>query len=229
MVGIFLTTFNFIDKTRACLESLIRTVGKNVRLLVMDNASNDGTKEYVHSIGLEFLANPAPVGLATALNQGMRHLLADRRITHVCWIHNDMLFFKGWLEGLIEVAAQPDIGKLAPWNVAGDPSQYSDEWAERFMEGHRNEFIPGNNCPWIMRRDVVEKVGLFDERYIKCGGHEDWDYNNRVIDTGFKVGTTGASVVWHEGMGTRRHIDNSDACIINACVYASKWGGRQWV
>lgn len=227
MVGIFLTTYNFMEKTRACLQNLGRATEYPHRLVVVDNASTDGTQDFVHSLGIELLGNPAPVHLTTALNQGLRHLLADPRIRYVSWIHNDMLFFRGWLENLVRVALHPESGKLAPWNVSGDPAQYDDTWAARFMAQHRNEYHPGNNCPWIMRREVVEQVGPFDERFIKCGGWEDWDYNNRVIDCGYHVGTTGASVVWHEGMGTRNHVDNSDACQYNSVVYVEKWGGRQ--
>ncbi len=227
MVGILLTTFNFLDKTRACLASLCRATAHPYRLLVVDNRSTDGTLDFLRRAGVEVIANPEEVSLTRALNQGLTALLGDPRVEFLAWIHNDMLFFRGWLEGLVSVARRPEIGKLAPWNVSGDPSQYTDEWAARFMAEHREAFLPGNNCPWIMRREVVERVGLFDERFIKCGGWEDWDYNNRVLDAGYLVGTTGASVVWHEGMGTRNHVDNRDACLHNSVVYAEKWGGRQ--
>lgn len=227
MVGIFLTTFNFLDKTRACIQSLGRATDHPYRLVVVDNASTDGTQDLVRSLGIELLDNPAEVHLSRALNQGLRHLLADPRVRYACWVHNDMLFFRGWLDNLIHVAEHPEIGKLAPWNVSGDPAQYDDAWAACFTAQHRHEFHPGNNCPWVMRREVVERVGPFDERFIKCGGWEDWDYNNRVIDCGYRVGTTGASVIWHEGMGTRNYVDNSEACHYNSVVYVEKWGGRQ--
>lgn len=227
MVGVILTTFNFLEKTRACLESFRRATACPHRLLAVDNASSDGTPAYLRGLGVEVIANREEVSLTRALNQGMARLLADPAVRYICWIHNDMRFFPGWLENLARVADRPEMGKVAPWNVSGDPAQYDDAWAERFMAEHREEFIPGNNCPWIMRREVVRQVGLFDERFIRCGGWEDWDYNNRVLDAGYLVGTTGASVVWHEGMGTRSHVDNRDACAHNASVYVEKWGGRQ--
>lgn len=227
MVGIVLTTFNFLDKTRACLGSLRRATTHPSKLLVVDNCSTDGTQDFLRDAGIETIGNGAEVSLTCALNQGLRRLLGDPDVSFIAWIHNDMRFFRGWLENLVRMASRPEIGKLAPWNVSGDPAQYNDEWAARFMADHREEFHPGNNCPWIMRKDVVERAGLFDERFIKCGGWEDWDYNNRVLDCGFRVGTTGASVVWHEGMGTRNYVDNRDACQYNASVYAEKWGGRQ--
>ncbi len=226
-VGIFLTTFNFLDKTRACLASFRRATGYPCELVAVDNHSTDGTLDFLRHEGVEVIANAAEVSLTQALNQGIQRFISDPEVRFIAWIHNDMRFFPGWLENLVRVVLRPEMGKLAPWNVSGDPARYDDAWAARFMAEHRDEFHPGNNCPWIMRREVVERVGLFDERFIKCGGWEDWDYNNRVIDCGYQVGTTGASVIWHEGMGTRNFVDNSDACQHNATVYVSKWGGRQ--
>lgn len=225
-VGILLTTFNFLGLTRECLASLRRAADCPYRLLVVDNHSSDGTLDFLREVGVDVLGNASEVSLSRALNQGIARLLGDRGIAYVLWIHNDMRFFRGWLSGLVAAVQRPEIGKLAPWNVSGDPSQYDDDWAARFMAERRNEFTPGNNCPWIMRREVLERVGPFDERFIKCGGYEDWDYNNRVVDCGYLVGTTGASVVWHEGMGTRKHVDNTDAARHNAAVYARKWGDR---
>lgn len=229
MVGIMLTTFNFLEKTRRCVESLRRATGHPYKLLLIDNHSTDGTPDYARQAGLRAIANDREVSLTRALNQGLQAFLDDPEVEFIAWIHNDMLFFPGWLEGLVRVASRPEIGKLAPWNVMGDPAQYSDEWAAKFMQEHKDELIPGNNCPWIMRKEVAGRVGLFDEDFIQCGGCEDWDYNNRAADAGYFVGTTGASVVWHEGMGTRNYVDNRDACFHNAGVYARKWGSRPWI
>lgn len=226
MVGIILTTFNFLEKTRACLASLRSATDHPYHLVAVDNASTDGTVALLRAQGVEVIANASEVALTTALNQGLARFLADPRIEYIAWIHNDMRFFKGWLGNLVAVADRPEMGKVAPWNVSGDPAQYDDAWAARFMNEHREEFIPGNNCPWVMRKEVVRQVGLFDERFLKCGGWEDWDYNNRVLDCGYLVGTTGASVVWHEGMGTRNFVDNRDACMHNATVYVQKWDSR---
>lgn len=227
MVGIFLTTFNFLDKTRACLASLWRATSHPYKLVVVDNNSTDGTIDFLRREGIEVITNRDEVSLSRALNQGIGHFMSDPKVNFLVWIHNDMLFFPGWLGNLVRVASRPEIGKLAPWNASGDPAQYDDGWAARFMQDHSDELIPGNNCPWIMRKEVVRQVGPFDEGFIRCGGWEDWDYNNRVLDRGYFVGTTGASVVWHEGTGTRRHIEQQDACLHNSTVYVKKWGGRQ--
>lgn len=225
MVGIILTTYNLLHKTRACLDSLTRTTRCPHRLVAVDNASHDGTVDFLRARGVETVVNREDVALSRALNQGIRHLLQDERVRHVAWVHNDMLFFPGWLENLVAILAErPNVGKLSPWNWTGNPAQYDDRSAAEFMVRHRGYLEPGNGCPWVMPREVVERVGLFDERYLRCGGYEDWDYNNRVLDRGYQVAITRASVVWHETMGTRGRIEQREAALHNAALYASKWG-----
>lgn len=223
--GIILTTYNFLELTRRCLSSLKRATAAPHVLVVVDANSRDGTPEYLELQGVPVIRNSEEISLSTALNQGMRFLLSFPGVSHIAWIHNDMLFFRGWLEALLGVLeSHHEVGKLAPYNVTGDPSQYTDESVAAFTTAHSSRLHPGNGCPWIMPRHVAEEVGFFDEGYVRCGGYEDWDYNNRVLDKGYQVAITWASAVWHQGMGTRRHVDQKGAGRHNAAYYERKWG-----
>ncbi|MCL4426151.1 MAG: glycosyltransferase family 2 protein [Firmicutes bacterium] len=225
MVGVILTTFNFLNKTRVSLSSFLKATTYPHRLVVVDNHSTDGTLEYLRQKGLEVIPNSADTSLATALNQGIRHFLANPKIAYIAWIHNDMLFFPGWLKELVRMLKErPAIGKLAPHNLAGDPSQHSPANIENFRQAHRDHLEVGNACPWLMRKAVVQEVGLFNESYLRCGGYEDWDYNNRLLEKGYGVFVTRGSVVWHEGMGTRKHIPQEEAAQHNAHLYTERWG-----
>lgn len=223
--GIVLTTYNFLELTRRCLSSFKRATATPYLLVVVDANSRDGTPEYLELQGVPVIRNSEEVSLSTALNQGMRFLLSFPGVSHIGWIHNDMLFFRGWLEALLGVLdSHPEVGKLAPYNLSGDPGQYTDESVAAFTAAHAGRLHGGNGCPWIMPRHVVEEVGFFDEGYLRCGGYEDWDYNNRVLDRGYQVAITWASAVWHQGMGTRRHVDQRGADRHNAAYYERKWG-----
>jgi GT2 family glycosyltransferase len=223
--GMILTTFNFPEKSRNCLESFHKNTGYPHHLVIVDNISDSGTLDYLHARSDHLIANPVDISLSQALNQGLTYLLEQREIGYIGWIHNDMLFFRYWLERLVEILdRRPDIGKLAPHNFSGEPEKFTAEIAEDFMQRSKENIGPGNACPWLCRRDTVAEVGLFDEGYIRCGGYEDWDYNNRVLERGYAVMITQASVVWHELMGTRKHIEQRDAQLANSGRYAAKWG-----
>jgi len=136
-----------------------------------------------------------------------------------------MLFYRGWLTNLIKALnCWPEVGKISPYNFQGPSEQYNDTIAAKFMNDNRDKCYPGHGGPWVMRKEVVEEVGYFDEGYVDCGGYEDWDYNNRLLTKGYRVMITRSSVVWHQGMGTRKHLDTRKAAVKNAGLYASKWG-----
>lgn len=223
-IGLILTTYDFLEMTKRCLSSLERSATVPVDLVVVDNCSTDGTPEHLRSRGYAVITNPDRVYLATALNQGLRHFLSAGA-SYVGWVHNDMLFYKGWLEPLVRVlAVEESAGKISPYNWQGDPDLCDDAKASQFMRANAGNIYPGNGCPWLMRRDTVEEIGMFDEGYVDCGGYEDWDYNNRILEAGQHVLITGGSVVWHQSMGTRRHTEQGKAARVNAARYCAKWG-----
>ncbi|WP_167859036.1 glycosyltransferase family 2 protein [Paenibacillus cymbidii] len=224
MIGLLMTTYNQLADTRNALASLKETTAEPLGLVIVDNASTDGTVQYARQNGYPVIENVRPVSLSTAINQGLTYLLSIPDVRYIGWIHNDMTFYPRWLPRLVqELEAEPQIGKLAPESFHPHGPDLADA-AEQFMREHQSERYPGNACPWIMPRAVIEKAGLFDERFIQCGGYEDWDYNNRIIELGYRVMITRGSVVWHPAMGTRKHQDELESGRHNAGVYYEKWG-----
>ncbi len=224
MVGIVLITLDFLHNTRECIASLRRATSHPHVLVAVDNASTDGTIEFLAQSGIETIKNPSRVHLSVALNQGLRLLLARPEVDSVCWIHNDMRFYPGWLGNLVlEFGSDPRIGKLAPYNILNE-GRTDEAFALEFMAAHRGQAVQGYEVPWLMPRRVVERVGLLDEGYLACGGYEEWDYSNRVLEAGYLVAVTRGSVVWHETMGTRRHFHQVAEAHANAARYFSRWG-----
>ncbi|WP_167859035.1 glycosyltransferase family 2 protein [Paenibacillus cymbidii] len=226
MIGVMLTVFNQLQDTMRTLESFARCTRLPYRLVIVDNASTDKTVRHLMRRGYELIANERSTHGTVRINQGMRHLLANPANRYLVWIHNDMLFFSGWLERLIEhLELDPSIGKLSPVFVNDHDRGPGDAvFAEQWMCKFRHSFYPGNACPWIMKREVFEEVGWFDERYIGVGGYEDWDYNNRMIQRGYDVMITKGSIVWHPMNGTRSKYDEFEATMHNRTYYANKWG-----
>jgi GT2 family glycosyltransferase len=195
-----------------------------IDFVIIDNASTDGTIQYANQNGYNIVENQQPVSLTAAINQGLNYLLSIPHIRYIGWIHNDMTFYPHWLQRLVNyLDIHSHIGKISPESFHNYGLD-NEELAERFMMQHQDVCFPGNSCPWIMPRGVIEKVGLFDERFIRCGGYEDWDYNNRILGLGYQVMITRRSVVWHPSMGTRKNNDETESGRQNAGVYYQKWG-----
>ncbi len=213
-VGLVLLTWDDAANLRKCLRTLRHTI-EPFRLFVVDNGSTDETltllDEAADFYGDRFVRFVAPgKSLAEALNLGFREALADLTLDYVGWIHPDMTFdWPNWLGELVTA-----MGEHPEWAKLG-----ASEAQVRQPSPH-----PGNSQAYIIRRSALEKVGLFDERMVKCGGYEDWLMNWRLIQEGWKVMIWPDAIIRHEAMSTRKRHDNVDAARQNADTYYSVTG-----
>lgn len=209
-IGIILTTMNQLELTKKALKSLYEKTS-NFDLVVVDNNSNDGTVEYIKEQNIPIIEFDKDTSLTEALNAGIRYFFERERDDQhydICWIHNDMTFLDGWLDGLQKyLVDHPECGRVSSHNM-------------------RDELAPersGNELPFLIRGHVLKQVGLFDERFIGIGGREDWDLNNRIVRDGWTVMITPESRVHHIGMATRSLRNTDPEAGHNAGVYFQKW------
>src|SRR5882757_4303357 len=73
-VGIVIVTYNSEAEIGPCLDAALAT---DAEVVVIDNASSDGTLEQVRRCGATLIANPVNRGFAAAVNQGIRAIGAD--------------------------------------------------------------------------------------------------------------------------------------------------------
>ncbi len=148
--------------------------------------------------------------LARALNEGFDHF-RRQGYDYIGWVHPDMRFDDPeWLNSLLlEMRMWPRVGKVCAANTR-------DPLPAQLIDGHEQ-------C-YIIRRSVLDEVGLFDEGYVGIGGYEDWDLNRRIVNAGWRVCISPRARVFHAGMGTRSKRDTTADQIANGERYRSKWG-----
>ena len=180
------------------------------RYLMVDNASADNSLECLASICPEalLLANDKNVGFGRANNQLVEHLQGK----YALLLNTDAFVAADTLNKTLEyMEAHPDCGVLGVRLVGreGDlqPScRYfptplnvflSRAGLERFfpvvkrvddMEWDHDsvrecDWVPG--CYYLIRREVIDQVGLFDPRYFLY--YEEVDHCKRVKQAGWKV------------------------------------------
>lgn len=127
------------------------------------------------------------------------------------------------------MARHPEVGILSPL-IKGDVGEYWQAHATK--ELHYTDVRLCFVCV-LIRRSVLEEIGLLDEKFIGYGG-EDVDYCRRVVNAGYKLGVTSAAIVRHGTENERRSrsfnrqelgtIDALDKVAMD--YYESKWGDR---
>lgn len=225
--------------TKDCVESVIsNTDDVDYRLIIIDNASNDETKNYLESLkGLlghkaMVVRNEKNLGFVKAANQGLR--LSDA--PYVCLLNNDTLVTKGWLSEMIAVAqAVPNIGLVNPSsnNLGQKPAKGEpiESYAAKLTEFHGKYVEIGSAIGFCMmvKRSVIEKIGVFDEIY-GMGNFEDTDYSRRAVKEGFLcVRACGAYVYHREGSSFGRDSVFDENFERNRQIYEFRWGKRRWI
>jgi len=204
--------WNGRDQTLECIASLSRLTYPNVRLLVVDNASTDGSPQAIAARfpRAEQIVNPVNLGFGAGFNVGWRHALAHGA-DYVFTLNNDTTVAPDILEQLVNALEPPEVGIVAPvifyaaaperiWStgagrspitleITGDQGRYSPlptQVVER-------EFLTA--CGLLIKRAVLEQTGFFDEQFFMY--YEDSDYCIRARAAGWRLVVAPKAFMWH--------------------------------
>jgi hypothetical protein len=231
-VSIIILTWNGLNYTQACLESLrAKTCGVDYHLVIVDNGSGDGTREWLRAQDdLTLIENEQNAGFTRGNNQGMAVVPPDH---DVLLLNNDTLIVQeDWLARLRDVAnSHADYGvvgcKLLHANGtlqhAGTYMPTGTFWGYQIggYEANIGQY-PGirevegvtGACMYI-RRDVRAVVGELDEAFFSY--FEDTDYCVRATLHGYKIVCVGDVYVVHrENTSTKLNNENWSAMFSRA-------------
>ena len=220
--SLVMITYNQLYYTRLCIESLLAYTDVPFELILIDNASTDGTGAYFLQLEkdrtrlspllktVRVLLNSENKGFVKAVNQGLRQ--AKGQILGI--LNNDLLFTPRWLSLMLEQMKKNAYDVLGPvCNKAEDVLQipqvvdvsYTDPSSMLSYLQNSRQTIETRAADWIagfcllFRRELLDKIGLLDERF-GLGFCEDEDYCYRARLAGFKVGycTVFIHHYWHK-------------------------------
>lgn len=205
-----------------CFSSL-RESTLPVQTIVVDNASNDGTVEYIreHYPEIHLIESKENLGFGRANNIAMRYAL-DQGCDYVFLLNQDAWVEKDTFEKLVNIHLNhPEYGILSPIHLNAektgiekalltflddrkitDQSLFEDMYFNRTKELYDTHYV--NAAAWLLPRKTLEVVGGFDPIFNHYG--EDDNYMNRVEYHKMKIGICPQCVAVHD---TERRITGS--------------------
>ncbi len=205
------------DDTLACLAALHHSTYKRHTIIVLDNASTDGSAEaikaefprveLIHLKENKGYAGNNNVGIAAAIAQG-----AD----WVYVLNEDTIQAPDCLEHLVAVGeSDPTIGIVGPMVYHADNPdviQSAGGWIDHHWQaGHKGQNDPDkgqfaephavawvSGCAIMVRREVIEQLGMLDEHFFYYWEETEWCV--RTKRAGWKIMHVPQARLWHKGV-----------------------------
>ena len=221
-------TYNRKEVLRGCLDALLAQTHPVDRIIVVDNASTDGTGEFLATHGydlsrhIEHLLLPENVGGAGGFHAGFERALTLQ--PEWIWaMDDDGLAHSECLQRLLDAPAaagpfrgptvlvreqmdDPGNDKLAFEGGAVTPHGVLPLRTRGDLEALAVDgVVTGYACVFngvLIRRDAAQRIGLPDKKFFIWG--DEWDYVFRAREAGIPLTTIIAALYWHPRDRTQR-------------------------
>ena len=227
-VSIVIISWNQLANLRRCLSAIFEHVDRlGIEVLVIDNASTDGTGDMVRSMFPEVClrSNAANLGVARARNQGMLHSCGE----YVLLLDDDTECTNDFVHAAIDyMERRPEIGIMGPrlYSPNGETQPSARPFPsvrgilgrglslitpDAFRSNYLFRFTSCSSpveVSWVLgacqfiRKEAINDLGPLDGRYFF--GYEDVDYCRRAFQANWRV-------VYHPGISILHHYQRSSA------------------
>jgi len=208
LVSIIIVNWNAIDYLRGCIDSILSQKFTDYEIILVDNASTDHSVSFVkkHYPQVKIIENTENVGFAEGNNIGIKNSTGKL----IALFNPDAVADKDWLNILVN-AIQTDSNIAA---VTGKMFYLGDKYGKDAVfctwskidplsatptNFHNDEPISKvdylSGAAMLVRRDVLDKVGLMDKDYFLY--FEETDLCARMIRAGYDLMYIPTAIVWH--------------------------------
>lgn len=204
-ISIIVPVKNSVGTIRDLLESLMKLdydKGK-LEIIIVDGLSNDGTRNIIKQYPVTLLYEEGR-GLNAARNTGIKYSKGDI----VAFTDADCIVPENWIRSIEKNFIETSIGFVGGvvegYNKNNFLSVYNDEtffkvkprfrFRKETTEIELFQFPAG--CNMAFKRQVLEKVNFFDERF-NCG-FDDLVLVEELVKYGFRIVLDPDVKVWHQ-------------------------------
>ena len=208
LISIIIVNWNAKDYLKDCISSLYSQSYKNLEIILVDNASTDGSVEMIEQEfpKIQIIKNKENLGFAEGNNIG----ISKSKGEFIALFNPDAIADKEWISELVSVISNSEkicgvTGKLFYLDKKTKQDSVFCTWS-KISPFSANPYNFHNSEPkskvdylsgaaMLVKRDIIEKVGLLDPGYFLY--FEETDWCARMIRIGFDLVYVPNAIVWH--------------------------------
>jgi GT2 family glycosyltransferase len=220
LVVAVIITWNDVEMTASCVESVLASDYRPLRVLLVDNGSATPCGEELRGRfpEIELLALPENRGFSGGANRGLAWAL-EQGADYIHLIGNDSTLARDAISRLVmALQSRPETGGASPLLLHAESVKRVQFYTgtierNRARHIHHHENLPYASREWptaqsefvpfvavMFRRQALEEAGMFDESFSTCW--EDYDLCIRFNDAGWPFIAVGDAEVVHLGSVT---------------------------
>ncbi len=222
-ITVIVLNWNSCERTILCIRNLLQGMSPRIQIMLIDNGSSDGSGQAfrtaftAHEITL--LCLDKNYGFSSGVNRGIRHVLQNSQPDYILLLNNDTNATSEIITQLADhMDRKPRVGIATPkivysdtpeilWGIGGkmQPHWFTVNGMGERDVGQYTSFQPDFvfGCAMMIRRTVLEKIGLLDERFFFS--YEDIDFCLRAAAVGFGITYYPEIVISHDGSASTHH------------------------
>jgi GT2 family glycosyltransferase len=216
-VAVLTVTTNAAAHLGPYFDALEQVTYPQWSLTVVDNASNDGTKDIVRARwpAARLLENDRNLGFTGACNRALAELRDDPAIDYILFLNDDTEVTPGFLEPLVGfagphtlvapktyLAGQPEKDAHVLDDSAGNFDWWRGTWKRRVLgkqetprDNRTREIDNANLSCLLVPRQAFHDAGLLDDAFFVY--YDDTDFCRRAAQAGCRIVYEPRSVVYH--------------------------------
>jgi GT2 family glycosyltransferase len=236
-VQIVILNWNGLKDTLQCLASIWGLSYENYAVTVVDNASDADNATTLDALGrasLHVLRSVRNLGVSGGYNLGIRHAL-EKGAEFILTLHNDTVVHPSLLHELVDATMKTERAGIVSPKIyfASDPERiWSVGWSRDLWTGLVKVRGDGqqdmgqfdqltdvdcvSTCCMLIRRCVLEQIGLLDERFFV--GFVEEDLCLRARTAGWRVLYVPSAKVWHAANASSRRGGYASPAVIEDAV-----------
>jgi GT2 family glycosyltransferase len=217
LVFVLILTYNGKHLLKECIESYLNNTYTNFKVIVIDNASTDETKEYVEKewSDVEVLRTDTDLKYSGGFNLGLRYAFEKHEADYVLITNNDVKADNNIIKACVNKAEKDKmtgfvIGKVYYYDQPDTIQTCGRTFDEKNLRGKtiglnekdagqydKEALVPWcDDIFWLVNKDLYDVIGGYDTEFAFQG--EDFDWQFRAKKKGFKIYYTPEAKLWHK-------------------------------